>query len=295
MDFVWRFEDNSPKKDSRLLPYESRIDEDEKFLHLIPAKKDDNESNEILITRNEELRYDHYLIGDFDLLVSDEVKNKIKSIGWNNLRSFFEKELEASELDRFGKKSIDPDKNDYTTQQLRSVNILSEKFNMLVGEEIVLKEVIDDPSNYTQQNIGGKKRSTLLEQFISMRRLASEREKLFTPEQKEILDICPVCIAIQYPSHKEKGIKKEWIAMKKIEGVPIKDERYAAMGRSYAVLGIDNEEHKELLKTFNIDERWWERIIKEFQHKGLHLTDLKGQNVLVSEKEEKKHYTIIDQ
>lgn len=301
MEIIWpRFNEPEEKpKDPRLLPYQQRINEDEKLVHFISAKEDHSEANEILVTRNEELCYSHYLIGDFDLLVSDQIKEKIESIGWKNLRSFFEKELSKVEIDPFGENSIDPDKNDYTTQQLRSVNLVSEEFNSLVGESIALKRVITDPKNYTQQNIGGKSRDPLTTQFINMRRLVVEREKVFTSEEKEILDVCPVYLAIRYPinkaevEYKHEWKYKDWIVMKKIDGEPVQNVRYAVFHGS--PLGFKGELYPELQEIFGKRNETWEKVSGMLNANGFHVGDMKGQNIIVSENDGKRHYTLIDQ
>lgn len=300
MSFL-EFKPNSPNEVPPFYTYRIHTN-DEKVTRQFPIEKTGS-IDKGLLTRNEALKYDHYLAGDFDLYISDEIKTSIDTEGWAKIRSLFESELTMIEIDPFGERSVDPDKDEYHTQQIRSVNLLSEKVTELLRQEIVLKGVFKDPLN-SHQVIDGqlmlKGRPPLTKQFVSMRQLAHDREKYLNDEQKALLEVCPVYAMIGYDIQKGEGkdlrtVRQEWLIMKRIRGEHPEEISYTKIGSRYGSSGFDGEKNQDLIQVFDVNGERWDDFRTALSRAGLHVTDIKTQNIFFTEENGKRHYTLIDQ
>lgn len=101
-------------------------------------------SDKLLVTRNPELKYTHYINGasdriNFEMYLSFEARELVKKFGWKNMRAMFEENLAQIDKDPYSINSLDPDRTKHDAQVRRTINPISQKFEDILGIPIVIK------------------------------------------------------------------------------------------------------------------------------------------------------------
>ncbi len=110
-----------------------------------PIGLSDSGSGRILTFTNESLAYTRHVVLDaqdkpgIEVFLSDELKERMRSVGWKAVRNLFEQDIKDLERDPFGERSIDPDKDSEALRRARSVNGASHALETLLGIPIAIK------------------------------------------------------------------------------------------------------------------------------------------------------------
>lgn len=289
------------------------------------------EQSRLLTFTNDKLRYVRHVSIDaqgdpgIEIFLSSELRNRMRSVGWKNVRTLFEKDIEDLKSDAFGKRSLDPDKQVEGLRRARSVNSASVELEALLGAPVAIK------GTGTGKLPGEDSAEKLDRQYLHMRYIQL-RSSRAPKELRAVIAPCSMYGLIRVPTQKIDGVQQyhEWLIMQRVEGTPLSvrqrrdkseiDWGDSMIGAMLAPEYFDPKDHQELIAaarpylekpiTDNMSYMFGKREeIPELEAGSVGaleealgcagmdgMTDFAGRNILVSVNQGgAKRYTIIDQ
>jgi hypothetical protein len=289
------------------------------------------EQPQLLTFANEQLQYVRHVAIDaqgdsgLELFLSNEHRKRIRTVGWKDVRTLFEKDIEDLKTDAFGEKSLDPGSNVEGLRRARSINSASGELESLLGVPVAIK------GTGTGKHPDEDSAEKLDRQYLHMRYI--QLHSLRAPKElRAIIAPCSMYGLIRVPTKKVDGVQQyhEWLIMQRVEGAPlaVKQRRDQSemdwgdgmIGSMMAPEYFDSMDHQELIAAAKpylekpiTDNMLYmfamKKEIPELEAGSVHalqqalgaagmdgMTDFAGRNILVSINHDgTKRYTIIDQ
>lgn len=261
----------SPPKFSRQMPWgpiPKLLEEDSSFRHqdFKPRKYlhteglNDGERG-VWIIRNEKLKYNRYVFTDekkevfFEMILSDEIRSVMKTIGFAKLRNFIKSKI-GPEHHGVISENIDPESNDLQSNMLRVIGSMGNEFEKIVGSKVAMK------ATGRVARFSNMRKEHLFEQYLFMRELSQIVKAKPIPG----FIICPQYAYFRFPkASPTEGEDLEYILMRQVSGknIDFKKMMLVYVGRkddsedldSYEIKFSENPAVKQIVEFIYEDKK----------------------------------------